>query len=119
MSATTDPTLLAQMAASKPTRLAFGVLLVAIVVCVVVGAWFAGHASATEVRFAAIETAIVEARVERQAISLDTREVYTRLVVIETRLIAMDENMGRVRLDVAAIRDAVAPLPRVATKDGE
>lgn len=119
MNDATEPSLIEQMASSRPTRVAVGVLLLAVVACVVVGAWFAGHANATEQRFAVIETAIAEGRGERREIGMDSREVYTRLTVIETRLVGLDETIERMRVDVSAIREAVAPLPRVASKGGE
>jgi hypothetical protein len=105
----TDPTLLAQMAASRPTRLVVGVLLLSVVVCAIVGAWFVGRVHATEQRFAMIESAVKDA-------SVDSREIYTRLTVIETRLVGLDETMERMRIDVAAIRNAVAPLPSPRSK---
>lgn len=107
-----DPTLLDQMASSRPTRWTFGVLVAALVFVGCFLSWHAGIVHATDARFASIETAIAEARGERREISIDSREVATRLIVIETRLIAMDESGERLRDDVRAIRDAVAPLPR-------
>lgn len=112
-----DPTLLDQMAASAPTRWTFGALVSVLVAVGCFLAWHAGVVHATDARFEALEAAVHEARGERREIAIDSREVYSRLIVIETRLVAMDEGIERMRADVIAIRDAVAPLPRA--KDGE
>jgi len=107
-----EPTLLAAMATSRETRVSVGLLVVAVVVSLVIGSWAWGAHAATEARFDSIEQRISEDRGERRSAELDVRDVLARLTQIETALGLQREDMARVRSDVAAIRDAVAPLPK-------
>lgn len=116
---THGPTLIASMAASRETRVAVGVLVIVVTVLLVIGSWSAGAAAATEARFASIEAAISQDRGERRSSELDVRDVLARLTQIETTLGHVREDVRRVNEDAQAIRDAVAPLPRATTKDGE
>ena len=111
-----EPTLLASMATSRPTRWTVLVLCGAVLAMLLLAAFAAGAVHATETRFAAIEKALEASqgadRGRHDRDEMTRRDVFEQLIELRTKQEAQGVMLLQMRDDVRAIRDAVAPLPR-------